>query len=166
MTATVRADRLHPRQLQLELRQSGRELAVFLLVVLIIVGAVFLLVPQARQMPVVLLGAVGVAFGWCAYAMTCREHYTFDQQTNAVSVKRMSVLGGSSTALDLAGVCAVQQSWSGVDEDRRVVELVTTSGATKLRIPRRLTTLSAQEQDLVGRAIAGHLGVPLRSVPS
>ena len=36
------------------------------------------------------------------------------------------------------------------------------SGETRLRVPRRLNTLSARDQEAVGRAFATHLGVPLR----
>ena len=93
---------------------------------------------------------------------SAREVYLFDRAARAVRVQRVSLLGRSEELLSVEEVITVQQAVRGPDDNRLVLELVTRRGEVRLRLPRRLTTLGAAEQDSVGRLIAGHLGVPLR----
>ena len=93
---------------------------------------------------------------------SAREVYLFDRAARAVRVQRVSLLGRSEELLSVEEVITVQEAVRGPDDNRLVLELVTRRG--EVRLPRRLTTLGAAEQDSVGRLIAGHLGVPLRLV--
>ena len=161
MGARVTIDQPAPHQIQLVLRQDSAEVARFMLFVLVITGALLLLVPQARSSPVPLLGLVGAAVGWCVVAGSAREVYLFDRAARAVRVQLVSLLGRSEELLSVEEVITVQQGVRGPDDNRLVLELVTRRGEVRLRLPRRLTTLGAAEQDSVGRLIAGHLGVPL-----
>jgi hypothetical protein len=155
-------DQPAPHEVRLVLRQDWGEVTRFMLFVLVLGGALFLIMPEARTAPAPLLGLVGAAIAWCAVAVTAEERYLFDRADRTVRVRRVSLLGRSEEGRSLAEVCAVQQAVSGPDDNRRVLELVTEDGQVRLRLPRRFNTLSALDHDTVGRLIAKHLGLPLR----
>jgi hypothetical protein len=65
----------------LVLRQDWAELTRFLLFILVVAGAIFLLMPEARSQPAPLLILVGAAVAWCVVAGTAEERYLFDRLT-------------------------------------------------------------------------------------
>src|SRR5215813_11527946 len=73
MSAGVAIDQPTPHQIQFLLWQDSAEVPRFMLFVLVIAVAFFLLMPQARSSPMPLLGLVGAAVGWCAVAGSARE---------------------------------------------------------------------------------------------
>jgi len=166
MSAAVAIDQPAPHQIQLLLRQDSAEVTRFMLFVLIIALAFFLLMPQACSSPVPLLGLVGAAVGWCAIAGSAREVYLFDRAARTVRVQRISLLMRFEEFLSVQEVVAVQQAVRGPDDNRLVLELVTELGELRLRLPHRINTLGAADQDSVGRLIAGHLGIRLRPAPN
>jgi hypothetical protein len=93
MSAGVAIDQPAPHQIQLRLRQDLAEVTRFMLFVMVIAVAFFLLMPQARSSPVPILGLVGAAVGWCAIAGSAREVYLFDRAARTVRVQRISLLG-------------------------------------------------------------------------
>ena len=128
MSAGVAIDQPTPHQIQLLLRQDSAEVTRFMLFILVIVVAFFLLMPQARSSSMPLLGLVGAAVGWCAVASSAREIYLFDRAARTVCVQRISLLGRFEEFFSVEEVVAVQQAVRGPDDNRLVLELVTEFG--------------------------------------
>src|SRR5687768_4717893 len=103
MGAQISIEQPAPHQIQLVLRQDSGEVARFMVFVLVIAGALFLVMPQARSEPALLLGLVGVAVAWCVVAASARELYLFDRSARTVRVRRVSLLGRSDELLSICG---------------------------------------------------------------
>src|SRR5215510_11705728 len=110
MSAGVAIDQPTPHQIQFLLWQDSAEVPRFMLFVLVIAVAFFLLMPQARSSPMPLLGLVGAAVGWCAVAGSAREVYLFDHAARTVRVQRISLLGRFEEFFSVEEVVAVQQA--------------------------------------------------------
>jgi hypothetical protein len=161
MAARISIDQPASHQMQLLLRQDSGEIVRFLLFVLLIAGALFVLIPQVRSSPAPLLGLVGVAIAWGAIAASASECYLFDRTARTVHIERLSLLGRTEKLVSIQRAVAVQQVVRGPDDNRLVLELITGWGEMQLRLPRRLTTLEPGEERRVGRLVADHLGLPL-----
>jgi len=162
MSTRVATDRPRKTQLRVVLRQGRGEVATFIFVVFAIIGALLLFVPQANHVSTPLLALVGVAVAWCVLALSATESYLFDSEARTVTVQRAWLLGNSRLVLAIPSVVAVRPVVGGVDDDRRLLELVAHTDEVRLQLPRRFNTLGASEQENLGRQIADHLGIPLR----
>lgn len=130
--------------------------------VLVILAALYVLIPEARTAPGWLVALLALTSGWSVVALAAREVYLFDEAAGTIDVLRSSLLSRPRQRLGAADVAAVRIVTGGPDNDRLLVELVAAAGKLRLRMPRRLTTLSAAGQSEIGRLIAEQLGVPLR----
>lgn len=162
MSTRVATDRPRKNQLRVVLRQGKGEIATFIFFVFAIIGALLLFVPQASHVSTPLLALAAVAVAWSALTLTASETYLFDSEARTVSVQRAWLLGTSRQLLAIPSVHAVHQVEGGVDDDRRLLELVAQTDEVRLQLPRRFNTLGASEQENLGRQIAEHLGIPLR----
>jgi hypothetical protein len=85
----------------------------------------------------------------------------FDRTIDRYVITRRTPFGEAAHAAPLQALVAVALEWGGVENDRRLVILIDRTGA-RHAIPRRINTLSAEDQRALGQAIAGFLHVPLR----
>ena len=95
-------------------------------------------------------------------ALTAREVYLIDGVAGTIEATRSSLLGQRRQAIATREVATVRLCIGGTDDNRRLVELVSSAGVTLVRLPRRLTTLSDATHSELGHTIASCLGVPLR----
>jgi hypothetical protein len=162
MSARVTIDQSDPDEIWIELRQNGAEVTRFCVFVFVVLGALYGLIPGARSTPGWLLALLGIAIGWSIIALMSREEYIVDGAEGTITVRITSPLGNRREQFRAGEVAAVRLAIGGPDDDRRLVELVAPNGKLRLRVPRRLTTLSAGDQGEIGRTLADTLGVPLR----
>jgi len=148
--------------LWVELTQNAAEAIRFAAFVLMIVAAFYDLTPGAREAPGVLFAIFGIAAGWSIIALSGREVYVVDTSNGLIDVTASSPLGRYRKRIGVEDVGSVRLVTGGPDNDRLLVELVAPNGDPRVRLPRRLTTLSARDQLEVARVFAERLEVPLR----
>jgi hypothetical protein len=134
-----------------------------------VAAALYVLMPAARARPAPLVGVVTLALGWAGVARRAREEYLVDQPARTLTARRVGLLG----LLGLLGrreeqmgtheISAVRLDRRGPDNDRLVVELVGIDRRVRLRLPRRVNTLTAHDQSTIARLLAEQLGVPLQA---
>ena len=154
----------YPTRYRLEVivPQPLNETARFIaLVMLIGVALAFGTPAPAHARVFVLLGMVLLAGLWSAYTAFCSEHVLFDRTIDRFVITRRTPLGEAAHAGPLQALVAVALEWGGGEDDRRLVILIDRTGA-RYAIPRRINTLSAEDQRALGQAIAEFLHVPLR----
>jgi hypothetical protein len=151
-------------QVRIALREGATGIATFVGFVVAVAAAIYGLMPTARVHPAPLFGVVGVALVWAGIAWSAREEYLVDQATRSLTAWHVSLLGRRELKVSAQEVALVRLALGGPDNDRRLVELVGTRREVRLRIPRRVNTLSASDQKSIGRLVAEHLGVPLQAV--
>lgn len=166
MSTRVTVDMRESHSLRIELRQNAGAVIVFGLFVLAVVSALYALMPAARSEPGWLLAIVAVAGAWSAVALSASEQYEIDSDTGAIRATRSSVRGRRHLSLTTRDVAAVRLRIGGPDDNRRLVELVSDTGAVRVSIPWRLTSLTASAQQELGHAIASRLEVPVRDQTS
>ena len=164
MGARVTID--HPGRgvLRIELRQDAGEAIRFAAFVVIVAGALYALTPAVRAAPGWLVALTFLAATWAAIALTAREEYTIDTLAESIVATRVSAIGSRQQSIGTQEVAAVRITIGGPDDNRRLVELLGSDGAPRLRLPGRMTTLSEADQTAVGEAIAEHLGVRCRGL--
>ena len=162
MSAQVTIHDSIPGELRVELRQAGGEVVTFLIFVIVILVALYVLVPAAREAPGLLLALLGITTGWSVVAISAREIYGFSDETGTIDVLVSSLLGDRRRRIAAREVTAVRVTTGGPDDNRRLVELLVEGGKQRLRLPARLTTLTDDDQLEIARVIATQLRVPLR----
>ena len=149
-------------QLQITLRQNFSEVAVFLVISLLIGGALaFGFAPPSVSKITTFLIVLLLAGGWSAYAIGCSEQYCFDRDANRYAIGRVTPLGSSARGGALQDLAFVSMELGGPDGNRRLVVLVESTGR-RITLPRRINTLSEDDYLAMGRAVAGFLGLPLQ----
>lgn len=164
MSARVTIDESVDESLWIELRQNGAEVVRFAAFTVIVLAALYQLVPGARTASGFLLALLGLAAGWSAVALAGREVYTIDTERGTIAMMVSSVLGRRSQNVPVEEVSAVQLSIGGPDDNRLLVDLIGKDGTARLRLPRCLTTLTERDQAEIGRLLAERLDVPLHGM--
>jgi hypothetical protein len=159
-TAQVTIDRLTPAQVRIALREGGGGVVSFMVFVVVVATALYALMPQARAQPAPLVGFLAVALGWAGIGWRAREEYNVDQTTRSLTARHVWLVGQREEQVCAHEISAVRLARRGPD-DRFVVELLATNRQVRLRLPRRINTLTARDQSRIGRLVAEHLGVPL-----
>jgi hypothetical protein len=163
LAAEVTIERLAPGRVRIAVREGLAGIVQFVVFVALIAVALYALMPEARARPAPLLGLVIVALGWAGIARRAREEYVVDESARSVTARRMGLLEPGEDQVNAPEISAVRLARSGVDDDRLVVELLGPHRQVRLRLPRRVTTLTARDQSDIGRLVAEHLGVPLQA---
>jgi len=161
-TAQVTIDRLTLGQVRIAMREGGGGVLSFVVFVLLLAAASYALIPEARAQPVYLVGFLAVALGWAAVGWRGGEEYILDQSARSLTARRFGLLGGREDEVGGHEISAVRLARRGPD-DRFVVELLGTHRQVRLRLPRRINTLTPHDQSRIGRLMAEHLGVPLQA---
>jgi hypothetical protein len=161
MSTHVMMDMPDTERLRIELRRSAGEVVRFGLFVLVVVSALYLLMPAARTEPGPLLAVLVAAGAWSAVALSASELYEIDREAATIEATRSSVLGRRRLSLTTREVAAVRLRIGGTDDNRRLVELISDTGVVRVTLPWRLTTLTVSAQQELGHTIASHLEVPL-----
>lgn len=145
-------------RLEITLRQRPGEVVAFLLMVMLIAGAVASSAPETQRVPAV-MGILALGVCWGVYSLRRREYYVFE---NDGSSTRLTASGSGANQLALtrqsATIVAVRAECIGVDDDRLVVTLEDASGR-KRSIPRRMTSLTAHEQAAFCAALRDFTGL-------
>jgi hypothetical protein len=163
LSAEVTIDRLATGQVRIAMREGWGGIAWFVLFVVCVAVALFALMPQARAQPGWLIGVVAAALAWAGIARHGREEYLVDRQTRSVTARRSGLLDRREDQVSGQEISAVRLARSGPDDDRLVVELLANQRVVRLRLPRRINTLTASDQASIGRLLAEHLDVPLQT---
>jgi len=161
-SAQVTIDRLTPAQVRIAMREGGGGVVGFVVFVLLVATALYALMPQARAQPAPLVGFLAVALGWASIGWRAREEYIVDQTERSLTARHVWLVGQREEQVRAHEISAVRLARRGPD-DRFVVELLATQGQVRLRLPRRINTLSARDQSRIGRLMAEHLGLPLQA---
>jgi hypothetical protein len=161
MGAEVTLDRDQPQRLRIVLREGGIDLLWFVAVVMAIVLALYLLSPDARAHPALLVGLSLAAVVWTLAARRAHEILTIDRAERTLTTQRVSVFGEREQQLNWRDISAIRLATIGLDSDRLVIELMGDQQHVALRLPRRIHTLSAEDQSGLGRLVSENLGVPL-----
>jgi hypothetical protein len=81
----------------------------------------------------------------------------------SLTARHVWLLGRGEVTVSAQKVSLVRLALGGVDDDRRLVELLGPHREVRLRLPRRINTLTADDQRSIGRLVAEHLGLPLQA---
>ena len=151
-----------PNHLQITLRQNSTEVANFLAMAMLIGGALAFGVSSSLDSKIItLLIVLFLAGGWSAYALGCSEQYSFDRNINRYAIARLTPLGKSASDDSLQNLAYVSMETGGPDDNRRLVVLVESTGR-RIPLPRRINSLSEDDQRELGRAVSDFLNLPLR----
>jgi hypothetical protein len=161
VSADVSIARPAAGQLRIVVREGWPGVATFVGLVAAVAAAVYALTPAARAQPGPLGVAVAAALLWAGIARNAREEYVVDRATRSLTTRHVWLFGTREEHVDGAGIVAVRPATSGPDDDRRVVELLQPGATVRLRLPRRVNSLSAAGQSEVAGLLAEHLGVPV-----
>ena len=164
MSAEATIDRLTLGQVRIALRECGAGTASFVGFLVAVAAAIYVLMPAARAHPRPLVYVVAVAFGRAGIARSAREEYIVDQTTRSLTARHVWLFGRQEVKVSAQDVSLVRLALGGPDNDRRWVELLGTRREVRLRLPRRVNTLTASDQRSIGQLVAEHLGVPLQAV--
>ena len=160
-SAQVTIDRLTPAQVRIVMREGSGGIVGFVVFVAVLATALYALMPQVRAQPVPLFGFLAVAFGWAGIGWRAREEYILDQSTRSLTARRRGLLGQREERVYVHEISAVRLARRGPDE-RHVVELLGSSRQVRLRLPRRINTLSVGDQAGIGRLVAEQLDLPMQ----
>jgi hypothetical protein len=163
LSAEATIDRHTPGQVRIALREGGAGIARFVGFVVAVAAALYVLMPAARAHPAPLVYVVAVVLLWAGIARSAREEYIVDQTTRSLTARHVWLLGRREMKVSAQEVSLVRQVIGGPDDDRRLVELLGTHREVRLRLPRRVNTLMASDQRIIGRLVAEHLDVPLEA---
>jgi hypothetical protein len=163
VSAEATIEHLPAGQVRIALREDGAGVATFVGFVVTIAASVYLLMPPARAQPVPLLGMVAVAVVWAVVARRAREEYLLDQAKRVVTARHRWLFGQGENQVGAQQVAIVLLTLGGPDNDRRLVELLGPGRELRLRVPRRVNTLTPSDQRAIGQLLAEYLGVPLRA---
>jgi hypothetical protein len=161
-SAQVTVDRLTPAQVRIAMREGGGGVVSFIIFVVVVATALYALMPQARARPAPLVGFLAVALGWAGIGWRAREEYIVDQTARSLTARHVWLLGQREEHVSAHEISAVRLARRGPD-DRFVVELLANHRQVRLRLPRRINTLTARDQSRIGELVAQHLGVPLQA---
>jgi hypothetical protein len=162
MSARVTIDRVTPDQARITVREGSGGVVTFVLFVTGIAVVLSWLIPAARTSPGPLLLLVTIALAWSGIALSAREVYVVDRGTRTVAARYSWLFGHREDRLTAGEIAAVRLGIGGPDDDRRLVELLGATGKVRLRLPRRVNTLTPMDQKTVGRLLAEYLSVPLQ----
>jgi hypothetical protein len=162
MSARVTIDRVTPDQAWITVREGVGGIATFVLFVTGIAVVLYWLIPAARTSPGPLLVLVTIALAWAGVALSAKEECIVDRGTRTVAARYTWLFGHREDRLTAGEIGAVRLGIGGPDDDRRLVELLGTSGKVRLRLPRRVNTFTATDQKTVGRLLAEYLSVPVQ----
>lgn len=163
MSAKATIARLAPGQVRIVLRESGAGVASFVGFVVAVAAAVYALTPAARAQPAPLGAVVAIALVWAGIARAAREEYLVDRTTRSLIARHVWLFGRGEEHVTEREVAMVRLASGGPDDDRRLVELVGPDQAVRLRVPRRVNTLTENDQQAIGQLLAEHLAVPLQA---
>ena len=161
MSAETTIAHAAPGHVRIDVREGGPGVIGYLGFVIIIAAAIYALMPAARANPLPLLLALAIAVAWALIARTAREEYLLDGTTRSLTARYVWLLGRREKQVNGSDVTSVRLVRGGPDDDRLLVELMGPGREVRLRMPKRVNTLSESDQEAVGRLVAEHLGVPL-----
>jgi hypothetical protein len=152
-----------PGHVRIVVREGGPGVEGYLGFVIIIAAAIYALMPAARANPLPLLLVLAIALAWAVIARTAREVYLLDGTARSLTASYESLFGRREKQVSGSDVTSVRLARGGPNDDRLLVELMGRGREVRLRLPKRVNTLSASDQQEVGRLVAEHLGVPLQA---